>query len=245
MLIKLENPGLFIKAIELLSELVTDVRLRVNEFGLSITAIDPANVAMVGFKIPKSAFSQFETDNESLGINLDNLKKILKRCGVGSSLVMESKDNYINIVIQDRIRRKFSLALIEVEGEEIDFATKTGNMEFSSHIEINSVDLIASIEDCAVVADACSFIVENGKFIMESKGLNSARTEFTGDEARIDAEDCRARYSLEYLQKFVKGAKMCEKTILHFAQDHPLKIDFRTPNVETSFVLAPRVETED
>jgi len=47
---------------------------------------------------------------------------------------------------------------------------------------------IDAIEDCGVVADACSFIIQNGKFIIEAKGMNSARSEFSGDEAKIEAE---------------------------------------------------------
>ncbi len=245
MLVKLENPLLLSKAVELISELVTEVRLKVNEFGMSISAMDPANVAMVGFKLPKSAFSKFETGNEVLGINLDNLKQILKRCGSGSSLVLEKKENRLEIKIQDRIKRNFTLSLIDIESEEIDFDSKVSNMEFSSTIELNSVDIIPSIEDCAIVADACAFIVENEKFIIEAKGLNSARSEFSGDEAKINAENCKSKYSLEYLQKFMKGSKLCEKTVLQFANDHPLKIGLKTEHMELNFILAPRIETED
>ena len=115
MLLKLDNPLLLSKAIEIISELVMEVRLKVNEFGMSITATDPANVAMVGFKLPKSAFSQFETDTEVLGINLDNLKRILKRAGSGSSIIFEKKENLLNIQIQDRIKRNFSLSLIDTD----------------------------------------------------------------------------------------------------------------------------------
>ncbi|MEK6830201.1 MAG: hypothetical protein AABY15_08860 [Nanoarchaeota archaeon] len=61
----------------------------------------------------------------------------------------------------------------------------------------------------------------------------------------MKAENCRSKYSLEYLQKFVRGAKLCEKTFLEFANDHPLKIEFRNEFMELKFVLAPRVETED
>lgn len=245
MLVKLDTPVLLTKAVEIISELVTEVRIKVNEFGMNISAMDPANVAMVGFKIPKSTFSQFETGGEVLGINLDNLKKILRRCGAGSSLIMESKDNLLHIQIQDRIKRNFTLSLIDIESEDIDFDTKVSRMEFVSKVELTSGDLIDSIEDCIIVADACSFIIENGKFIIEAKGLDSARSEFSGDEANIQAENCKSRYSLEYLRKFIKGAKLCDKTSLYFAEDHPLKIDFRAPNMEISFVLAPRVETED
>lgn len=254
MLVKLENPLLLSKIIEIISELVIEVRIKVNEYGMSITAMDPANVAMVSFKLPKSAFSQFETGNESLGINLDSLKRILKRCGSGSSLILEKKENLLDIQIQDRIKRNFKLSLIEIESEEKDMPS----LEFSSKVEMNSIDLIDSIEDCMVVADACSFIIKDGKFIIEARGLNSAMSEFSGDEAKIgaayageasrepsEAENCKARYSLEYLQKFIKGAKLCEKTILNFANDHPLKMGFRTESMELSFILAPRVETED
>ncbi len=239
MLIKLENPVLLSKAVDLISELVTEVRIKVNDFGLSINAIDPANVAMVGFKIPKSSFSHFESDKEILGVNLDSLKQILKRCSAGSSLTFERKENFLSIQLQDRIKRNFNLSLIEIESDDKEMPS----LEFSSKVEIDSIDLIASIEDCAVVADACSFVVQDGKFIIEARGLNSSRAEFSGDEARIEAENCKSKYSIEYLGKFIKGSKLTSKTTLRFAEDHPLRMDLRTDSMELSFLLAPRVET--
>ena len=241
MLIKLENPGLLSRVIEIISELVSEVRIKVNDLGLSITAMDPANVSMVSFVIPKKSFSVFETDSEVLGINLDSLKRILKRSGSASSLLMEKKENYLNIQIQDRIKRNFNLSLIDIDSEEKEMP----NLEFSSMIEIKSQDLSDSIEDCLVVADACSFTIKDGKFIIEAKGLNSAMSEFSSDEVKIQAENCKSRYSLEYLQKFIKGAKLVEKTILKFANDHPLRTDIKNDLMELSFLLAPRVETED
>jgi proliferating cell nuclear antigen len=241
MLVRLDNPVLLSKAIDIISELVTDVRIKINEFGMSITAIDPANVAMVRFKLPKSAFSQFESGEETLGINIDDLKRILKRGGAKSSLILEKEENALKIQILDRIKRNFSLNLIEIESEDKEMP----HLEYSSKVQLNSIDFIASVEDCAVVADASSFIIKEGKFIIEAKSMNSARSEFSGDEAKIEAEDCKSKYSIEYLQKFMKGAKLCEKTNLHFANDHPLKVDFKTEHLELEFILAPRVETED
>jgi len=245
MLVKLENPAIFSKAIDLISELVTEVRLKVTEFGMTITAMDPANVSMVGFKLPKSAFSEFQSDYEVLGINLDDLKKILKRCKAGSSLILNKKENVLEIKIVDKILRNFTLGLIEIESEDIDFTEKVSRMEFSSKVEIVSQELIDSIDDCAVVADSCSFVIENNTFIIKAKGMNSAQSEFSGDEAKIEAENCTAKYSLEYLQKFMKASKLAEKTTLQFANDHPLRVDINTNQLGLSFILAPRVETED
>ena len=245
MLIEMQNPLLLARAVEIISEIVNEVRIKVNEAGLSITAMDPANVSMVGFKLPKSSFTRFEAGTETLGINLDNLKQVLKRCGSGSSLVMEKRDNFLEMQIRDRIKRNFVISLIDIEGDEIEFGAKTERMEFSSSVELSSIDLVDSVEDCAIVSDSCSFIIENDRFIIEAKGLNSARAEFSGDEAKIKAENCKARYSLEYLQKFVKGARLADKAVLEFANDHPLKLEFRNELMEMKFVLAPRVETED
>jgi proliferating cell nuclear antigen len=239
MRIKLENSSTLSKAVELISELVTEVKIRLNEYGLSITAIDPANVAMVSLRIPKKSFSEFDSGNETLGVNLDSLKRILKRSS--GPLTLEKKENLLYIQMDDRIKRNFILSLIDIESEDKEMP----NLEFSARVELESQDLIDSVEDCSVVADACSFIIKEEKFVIEAKGLNSTRTEFSGDEAKINAEACKARYSLEYLQKFVKASKLTDKTILNFADDHPLRMDVRTENLEISFILAPRVETED
>jgi proliferating cell nuclear antigen len=243
MIVKMDSPAIMIKAIDVISELVTEVRMKVNESGININAIDPANVAMVGFTIPKSSFSQFETGPEVLGINLDNLKKILRRCSSGSSVIFEKKGNLLSIQIQDRIKRNFTLNLIDVEREEKEIP----NLKFSTAVKLNSADFVDSIEDCAVVADACSFLIKDNQFVIEARGMNSARSEFSGDEAEITSEvpNCKSRYSLEYLQKFAKGSKLFEKTILKFSDDHPLRMDLKSASLELSFILAPRVETVD
>jgi len=242
MKLKLEDPTLFTKAIELISDLVMEVRIKINEFGLSLVAIDPGNISMVSLKIPKSAFKEFESGDEVLGVNIENLKKILKRTSKTSALALEKKENFLEIKIEDKIKRIFNLNLIEVEREDKEFPD---NLEFSSKITIDSQDLIDSIDDCLVVSDACSFIVDGKKFIIEAKETNSARSEFSSDEVEIEAEDCFSRYSLEYLQKFTKAGKQFPKTVLKFARDHPLRIDFVSEHLNLSFLLAPRVETED
>ncbi len=239
MRIKLENGSVLSKAIDLISELVTEVKIKISEYGLSITAIDPANVAMVSLRIPKRSFSEFESGEESLGVNLDSLKRILKR---GSrQMTIERKENLLHIQVDDRIKRNFVLSLIDIESEDKDIP----NLEYCARVELTSQDLIDSVEDCVVVSDACSFIIKDDKFVIETKGLNSTRAEFSSDEAKIEAESCKARYSLEYLQKFVKASKLTDKTVLNFANDHPLKMDVKTDSLEISYILAPRVETDD
>lgn len=243
MKLTLQNPKIFSDIVTIISELVTEVRLKVNKDGLSLTAIDPANVAMVYFKIPTTLFTEYELTKEEheLGINLNNLKAVLRRCKPGASMTLEKQDNILKLGLQDRIKRDFSLALIDTDVEEKPLP----EWEFNSVIHINSDALVEVIEDCAVVSDACTFIAEPDKFIVEAHGLNSARAEFSSDEAQIHSGNSSARFSLEYLNKFIKGAKISNRSTLSFSDNHPMRLDFHTGEVVLSFVLAPRVEQED
>ncbi|MAG61407.1 proliferating cell nuclear antigen (pcna) [Candidatus Pacearchaeota archaeon] len=242
MKLKLDNPKIFSEIIGIISEMVLEVRIKVDNEGLSISAIDPANVAMILFKLPADAFSELEVEKEEvLGVSLDNLKAVLRRVKAGSVLAMEKEENMLKIIIQDKIRKEFSLALIDVEGDEKPIPS----LNFVSKIEMTSVDFSEAIEDCNVVADSCSFVSAPDNFVIQGKGnLNSFKSEFS-DEVNIQAEEATSKYSLEYLQKMIKGTKLTDKVVLNFGNDYPLKLEFNTPKISLSFILAPRVETED
>ena len=75
MILKLDNPKLLSDAVGIVSEIVNEVRIKLLEDGLSIVAVDPANVALIIFKLPKETFSQYEAGNEVWGVSLEDLKK--------------------------------------------------------------------------------------------------------------------------------------------------------------------------
>src|SRR3989344_8717923 len=94
MQLKLDNPKIFTDLVSIISELVVEVRLKVTKEGVMLTAIDPANVAMVYFRMPADLFIQFDLQkDEILGVNLENLKAVLRRCKPGSSLTIAREDN--------------------------------------------------------------------------------------------------------------------------------------------------------
>ena len=101
------------------------------------------------------------------------------------------------------------------------------------------------IEDCGVVSDACTFIAEPNKFVVEASGINSARAEFSSDDIEIHSGNSSSRYSLEYLNKFIKGAKISNRVSVNFSDNHPIRVNFPTGQVILSFILAPRIEQED
>lgn len=240
MIVKIDNPKLLSDAINIVSEIVTEVRIKLLDEGMSIIAVDPANVALVVFKIPKESFSQYESGGEVWGVNLDDLKRILKRASSGSNVVIEQEENQLKISIFDKVKRVFNVSLIEVDAEDKD----EPDLEFKAKVEMDSSNFSQAVEDCAVVADACSLIAGSGFFIVEGSGaLNSARAEFSGDEANIEGI-AKSKYSLEYLMKFIKAGRISERCVINFSDDYPLRLDFPGNNLGIRFVLAPRVEND-
>ncbi len=241
MLLKLNNPKLLSDSIAIITELVTEVRIKVNKSGMSIIAVDPANVALVSLKIPSNAFAQLDLEEEeTLCVNLEDFKQVLRRADQSSSISLEKDENKLKIGIQNGVKRDFAISLINIEQEE----KRIPELEFDSNVDIVSDLLRQAIEDASIVSDACCFDVGKN-FTIEAKGsLNSTRTEFSSDEAKFRGS-AKSKYSLEYLQKFIKACRFSERTSLSYKTDFPLRMDFKNGELEMTFILAPRVEEED
>ena len=244
MFLKLEHPKILSEVVSIISELVLEVRFRFDENGMNLVAVDPATVALTSLTIPKTAFSQYEANNETIGINLEGFKSVLRRCRMGSSLVLTTEDNFLKVEIHDKIKRVFHLALIDIEGEQREIPS----LEFSNEIEMSSIDFYEAVEDCRIMADSCRLEKRDDKFIIEASGLNSVKLEFSGDEARISGQEGDGRYSLEYLQKFAKACKITDKVKLNFVNakedTYPLKLEFIIGRIALIFILAPRQKTD-
>jgi len=240
MILKLDHPKLLADAVSIVSELVNEVRIKLLEDGMSIVAVDPANIALVIFKFPKESFSQYEIGNEVWGVNLEDLKRILKRASTSSSVVFEQEDNQLKISIFDKVKRVFTLALVNVESEDKDIP----ELNFACKVEMDSSNFAQAVEDAKIVADSCALIAGEGFFMVEGSGnLNSARAEFSGDEAVISGI-AKSRYSLEYLMKFIKAGKISDRVVVNYSDDYPLRLDFPGEKMGIGFVLAPRVEND-
>ena len=240
MILKLDEPRLLGDAIGVVSEVVSEVRIKLLEDGMSIVAVDPANVALVIFKLPKESFSQYDAGDETWGVSLGDLKKILKRASGSASVVFEEMEGKLQITIHDKIKRVFSLALIEVSSEDKEIP----ELNFGARVEMNADDFAQAVEDTGIVADSCSFIVKDGVFIVEGSGnLNSARAEFSGDDVELFGVG-KSKYSLEYLMKFIKATRISSRVVVNLSDDYPLKLDFPGERMGIGFVLAPRVEND-
>ena len=245
MKLTLAEPKFMKESVTIISDLVNEARFKINKNAIELVAMDPANVAMVIFKLLSSTFTEYDVDKEQeIAINLANLKQVMRRANQNDMLSLEIEDNKLKITLKGKSTRTFSLPIIELEEKD----QKVPELKFTATITMPCTVLNEAIEDADIVADSVSFIAEPNKFTLHAQGdLSQAKIDITDSgDVKITAEPgARAKYSLEYLKKMINGSKLTDTVTIQFSKDYPLKLDYKTiDKVLLSFILAPRVEND-
>ena len=250
MKLTLTEPRFLKDSIAIVSDLVTEVNLKITKDFVEIIAIDPANVAMVLFKLLSSAFSEYDVSEEKyLGINLSSFNQVLRRVKPTDSLTLELDEdqNRLNVIVRGATLRKFNMSLLDTDDNE----QKIPTLNYDIVVETNNLLFNDAIEDMGVIADSLSVGIEAGKFIIESEGtLSSAKVEITTDE-ETDIQnpqglEAKSRYSIEYLKKIVKASKLTNSVVLKFGQDYPMTVEYKVlDKLHLGFILAPRRVSND
>lgn len=246
----LAEPRLLKDSISVISDLVNEVTFKVDSDKIELIAMDPANVAMVMFKLVSSAFVEYNVDKPvSFSVNLDNLDQILKRAKPTDTINLEldSKNNKLKVQIKGESDRTFNLSLIDIDESE----QKVPDLKFKVKAEVPSHIFNESVDDMDIVAESVALTAEASKLTVESEGrFNAARVEIPAGEGAVIKMDGKSdkvlsKYSIEYLKKVAKGAKLADVTVLQFSDEYPLKVDYKVMDkLVLSFILAPRVDSD-
>src|SRR3989338_8841231 len=245
MRLTLAEPKYLKDSISIISEVVNETRIKVSNDGIELIAMDPANVAMVVFKLFPSAFTEYSVEKPvDIAVNLANLRQILRRANPTDMLTMELKENRLKVQLKSSSTRTFYLPIIDIEEKE----QKVPELKFPVSIQTSSLVLNEAIGDADIVAESVSFLASPGVFALNAEGdMNTAAIEIKADDTtKIQAsESVKSKYSVEYLKKMIEGSKLADSVKIEFNKDYPLKITYaKVDKVMLSFILAPRVDND-
>ena len=248
MKLTLAEPKYLKESISIISDLVNEARFKVTKEGIELVAMDPANVAMVIFKLLSSTFTEYDVKKDvEIAINLSNLKQIMRRAKPNDMITLEmDPSNKLRIELRGENVRTFNLPIIELEEKE----QKIPELKFPVIVKTPANVLTSAIEDADIVADSVTFLAEPKKFTVHAEGdLSEVKIEIKEDnetKVNIDGnEKIRAKYSIEYLKKMINGSKIADEMTIRFNKDYPLKLEYKAlDKVMLSFILAPRVEND-
>ena len=247
MKLTLAEPSYMKDSITIISELVNEARFKITKDAVEMVAMDPANVAMVIFKLLSSSFTEYDIKEDiEIAINLNNLKQILRRAKANDMLSLDLVDNKLKITLKSNTVRTFSLPIIELEEKE----QKIPDLKFPVNITMPCSTLNDAVEDASIVAESLTFEAEPKKFNVMAEGdLSQAKIEIKEDDSmKIGVEGdakIKSKYSIEYLKKMVGASKLSSNVDIRFNKDYPLRLDYKEiDKLMLSFILAPRVEND-
>lgn len=229
------------------SVLVDESKIHLDEDGIHIRAVDPANVGMVDVDLKKEAFESYTASGGMIGVNLSKLEDILDMADSGSlvNLTLDEDTRKLKINIDDL---EYTLALIDPEAirEEPDIPDLDlpGRLVFdANHLDrgIRAADMVSDHIDLSANGDDDTFeITATGD--TDDVHLN------LGEDDMIDppAGDGQALFSLDYLKDMNKAIPSDAALTMELGDSMPVKLhyDFADGLGNTTFMLAPRIQND-
>jgi proliferating cell nuclear antigen len=246
----LTKPSLLTDSISTIAELIDEGIFKISKEGMSLVAADRAMVAVIDFFLSASAFEKYEVEKgQNIGLNVSNLLSVLKRATGSDKVTINLQDNKLEVLIEGKSKRRFVIPLLDISPEEIP---PVDQLEFTSQVGMRPEILQSGVEDAEIVSDSVVFETSPDSFLMRAEGdISKAELELkSGDEALLEIKSSgsiKARYPLEYLKKMIKAAKLSDVVTIRYAQDYPMKMEFKSSDKKVSlcFVLAPRVSESE
>ena len=250
--LKLENSRILKGIVETLSSIIDETEFKVTPSDFTISAMDPSRICLLKLIIKKEDFDEFKCSKESkVGLNLDDLDKILKRSSANDTVEINfnEKDQKIKIKMKREGTsrdRTFSLALLDIDIEEIPMDNLL-KIEYPSKWVIETDFLVEAIKDAEIYSEILNMkAIEGEKLIFSSSGQIGEMNYELGLDELIENdinETSSGAYSLTFLKAILKIAPITEKLEISLKTDHPLKMIFNLlEGGELSYFLAPRVE---
>lgn len=237
------NTEVLKKLVDAVKELVKETTFHVCQDGVKMQCMDSSHVSLIQINLKDSLGLNTHSRQVSIGLNLDNLSKILRMCD-GEEVSLDTSDS-CKLFVQSSGSREslLSVSLLDIDMETMDvpeFEYPSGvcmkNTEFSK--------IVRDFKDCddemsiSIIKNSVIFRTCNSRFASCEVKLNA------GDDILIehDAElETTCELSLKYMSSFCKACPLSDSLTIQIGPELPAS--FRFPVVGSDFIvffLAPR-----
>ncbi len=243
------NAGLLKSSVDTVSVLVDECKVRLDEDGLSIKAVDPANVGMVELDIPAGSFESYEADDELLGLNLVRFEDIVGMANKGDTVEMELDEETRKLTIRiDGLRYTLSL----IDPDSIHQEPNVPDLDLPGDITVAGAELRRGVKAAGMVSDHMAFGVsgDDETFYMRAEGdTDDVRVDLGEDdviELETGGENAESLFSLDYLDSMAKAIPKDAAVAVEVGDDYPVKMNFDVAggDAKVTYLLAPRIENE-
>jgi proliferating cell nuclear antigen len=229
------------------SVLVDECKIHLEDEGLEIRAVDPANVGMVDLELSASAFESYETDGGVIGVNLSRLEDIAG---------MADADQLVHLELDEETRKlhiaidglEYTLALIDPDSirQEPDLP----DLDLAAEIVVEGRDIDRAVTAADMVSDHIALGVDEADeyFYVDAEGdTDDVHLELTRDDLiDLTAGTAHSLFSLDYLKDMNKAIPKDAEVRMELGEEFPVKMhfDIAEGDGQVTFMLAPRIQSD-
>lgn len=234
-------------ALDSVGVLVDECKIHLEEDGIQIRAVDPANVGMVDLELAASAFESYEADGGLIGVNLTRLEDIAN---------MADSDQLINLELDEETGKlhistdglEYTLALIDPDSirKEPDLP----DLDLPARIVVEGRDIDRAVKAADMVSDHIALGVDEDTetFYVDAEGDTDDVHFELGRDDLIDLQvgTAHSLFSLDYLKDMNRAIPKDAEVTISLGEEFPVKLHFEIAEGEgqVNYMLAPRIQSD-
>jgi proliferating cell nuclear antigen len=261
--VEIETDGRTIRPVaRLLTPLVNEARVTVDEHGLSTTYVDPANVALGDIHVKPEAFDHYDaTGEETVGLHVDDFQSLAANARMSTrtndrvDLSIDSDRTLFTVEKEyagTTVRKTDSLLNIDPDAIRQDPDLPDFDLPVQTTVDVPALaDVIENLpSNHARIArdDGHLYITADGGDT--DLGVSKSMADF----GPVDGDDVESTFSLDYLTDIVRALKSAkiDDVQLTLGDHFPLSLAFEHTRedddgaeqtiIEGEYAIAPRIK---
>jgi len=232
-------------ALGAVATLVDECKVQFQEGGLSIRAVDPANVAMVDLTVDAAAFEVYDVTDHTIGLNLETLLDYLSAVDSETVSIRETDDRKLKVAGEH-----FAGSMACIDPDAIRQEPDIPDLDLEATVTLRGDGLNRGLTAADLVTDKVTFRADEDAraFTMSGEGdTDDVEMAFGDDsEALLDADvrgSPRSVFSLDYWHDIAAPMPSDGAVSLQLGEEMPVKTRYSlAEGVVVENMVAPRVE---
>jgi proliferating cell nuclear antigen len=225
---------------------VDEARVKIDESGIRVRTVDPANVAMDDLDLSASAFESYEATLGVIGVDLDRLWDAVSLANKGDlvQLYLDTESRKLVVAVTDL---EFQMACLDPA--TIRSEPTLPELELPASVTVDRDTLRQGVKAADLVADHVGFRMdpEEEVFRIDAEG-DTDSVDFgidADDWEAVTLAEASSLFSLDYMKKIVRTVPVGTAVTIDLGAEFPamLSYDIGDGDGLMTRILAPRIET--
>ncbi|XP_021601205.2 proliferating cell nuclear antigen [Manihot esculenta] len=256
--LRLVQGSLLKKVLEAIKDLVNDANFDCSSTGFSLQAMDSSHVALVALLLRSEGFEHYRCDrNISMGMNLNNMSKMLKCSGNDDIITIKADDGSDTVTFmfesptQDKIS-DFEMKLMDIDSEHLGIP----EAEYHAIVRMPSAEFAKICKDLASIGDTVVISVTKEGVKFSTRGdigtanivVRQNTTVDKPEEATIVEmnEPVSLTFALRYMNSFTKATPLSNTVTISLSSELPVVVEYKIAEMGyIRFYLAPKIEEDE